>query len=58
MTDFGAYVDAASRLVGLPIRPEHRDEVISALAMIMAQAELVLEFPLPATIEPAPRFIP
>lgn len=54
----GGYVDAAARLLGLPIAPDHRDAVIVAMEAIMAQAELVLEFPLPDEIEAAPRFTP
>ncbi len=56
--DIPAYVDAASSLLDLPIAPAHRDAVIEAMTMIMAQAALVLAFDLPATIEAAPRFIP
>jgi hypothetical protein len=56
--DIPAYVDAAASLLGLPIAPAHRDAVIEAMTMIMAQAELVLAFDLPHAIEPAPRFVP
>lgn len=53
-----AYVDAAAALLDLPIRPEHRDAVIEAMDMILAQAALVLAFPLPDEVEAAPRFRP
>jgi hypothetical protein len=52
------YLSAASTLLNLPIRPEHREEVAAAYAVLLAQARLVLEFPLPEDTEPAPRFIP
>jgi hypothetical protein len=56
--DMPAYVDAAASLLGLPIAPGHRDAVIEAMAMIWAQADLVLAFDLAHTIEAAPRFRP
>ncbi len=56
--DFEPYLDAASALIGLPIRPEDRAEVMAAFAVITAQARLVTEFHLPESIEAAPRFVP
>jgi hypothetical protein len=53
-----AYLDAAAEFLDLPIRPEHRDEVMAAFAVITAQGRLVMEFELPETIEAAPRFVP
>jgi hypothetical protein len=53
-----AYFDAASALLGLPVRPEHRDEALAAFRVLSAQARLVTEFPLPEDAEPAPRFVP
>jgi hypothetical protein len=56
--DFEPYLNAAAALANLPIRPEDRDEVMAAFAVITAQARLVTEFHLPETIEAAPRFVP
>jgi hypothetical protein len=56
--DFEPYLNAAAALTNLPIRPEDRDEVMAAFAVITAQARLVTEFHLPETIEAAPRFVP
>ena len=59
MTDpMETYLDAASTFLGLPIRPEHRAEVLAAFAVITAQGRLVTEFELPENIDAAPRFIP
>jgi hypothetical protein len=56
--DFAPYLNAASALTGLPIRPEDRDEVMAAFAVITSQARLVTGFHLPENIEAAPRFVP
>jgi hypothetical protein len=52
------YLMAASALLGLPIKPEHMDEVRAAFEVISAQARLVTEFVLDHDIEAAPRFQP
>jgi hypothetical protein len=52
------YLDVASALLGLPIRPEHRDEVLAAFRVLVEHGNLVAEFALPEAIEAAPRFIP
>lgn len=52
------YIDAAATLLDLPIPPTDRDAVIAAFTTLLAQAALVTRFPLPETIEAAPRFIP
>jgi hypothetical protein len=52
------FLSAASALLKLPIRPEHREEVAAAFAVLLAQGRLVLDFPLPEETEAAPRFIP
>jgi hypothetical protein len=49
---------AASRLIGLPIRPEDCDAVIEDAARIASVAALLMEFPLPQEIEAAPVFQP
>jgi hypothetical protein len=51
-------VDAMSRLLGLPILPEHRDGVALNLARLMAQARLVQSVALPEETEPASVFTP
>lgn len=56
--DQAAYLDAASTLLGLPIQPEHRDDILAAFAVLTAQAGLVTNFTLPEHIEAAPRFTP
>jgi hypothetical protein len=52
------YVTAASRLVGLPIRPEYRDAVIEDMSRIASVAAVLTEFPLPPETEAAPVFEP
>ena len=54
--DAEAYVDAAARLVGLPLDPAHRAGVVLNLERIARMAALVMEFPLPEETEPAPVF--
>ena len=56
--DFGAYVDAAAALIGLPIDPAHRPGVILNMQRIGDMAALVMAFPLPDEMEPAPVFVP
>ena len=51
------YLDAAAALLGLPIRPEHRAEVLAAFAVLMGHARLLEEFALPDDVEAAPRFV-
>jgi hypothetical protein len=52
------YLDAVSALLGLPIRPEDREEVLKAFAVLRGHAQLVAAFPLPEETEMAPRFQP
>jgi hypothetical protein len=56
--DAEAYVDAAARLIGLPIEPAHRPGVVLNFERIAQMAALVMEFPLPEETEPAPVFEP
>ena len=56
--DAEAYVDAVSRLIGLPIDPAHRAGVLLNLERIAQMAALVTDFPLPEETEPAPVFAP
>lgn len=50
------YVDQAAAAVGLPLSPAHRLGVAAQLSRAAVIAALLLEFPLPATSEPAPVF--
>jgi hypothetical protein len=56
--DAEAYLDAAAALLGLPIDPAHRPGVLLNLQRLAEMAALVMEFPLPDEIEPAPVFTP
>ena len=56
--DAEAFVDAAAALIGLPIDPAHRPGVVLNMERIAQMAALVMEFPLPDEIEPAPVFRP
>jgi len=56
--DIEAYVDAAAKLVGLPLDPAHRPGVVLNLSRIAQMAALVMAFPLPEETEPAPVFEP
>ena len=56
--ELSAYVDETARQVGLPLAPEHRPGVIRFTGILLAQAALVTEFPLPEDVEPAPVFRP
>ena len=56
--EVGAYVDETAKRIGLPIAPEHRPGVIQFTGVLLAQGALVMEFPLPDDVEPAPVFRP
>jgi hypothetical protein len=51
-------IDVMSRLLGLPILPEHRAGVALNLARLMVQARLVQSVALPEETEPASVFTP
>lgn len=53
-----AFVDQMAAMVGLPIPPDCRAEVVANVKRTAAIARLVLEFPLPVEGESAPRFEP
>jgi hypothetical protein len=55
--DAAAYVDAAAALIGLPLDPAHRAGVILNMQRIAEMAALVMSFPLPDGVEPAPVFV-
>jgi hypothetical protein len=52
------YVDRTAQAIDLPLAPENRPGVVDNFVRIAAIAQLVTEFPLPDTIEPAPVFEP
>jgi hypothetical protein len=56
--EIAEYLNRAAALLGLPIRPEHYEEVLAAFRVLRAQAQLVAEFELPPHAEAAPRFTP
>jgi hypothetical protein len=56
--DAEAYVDAAAKLVGLPLDPAHRPGVVLNIERIAQMAALVMTFPLPDETELAPVFEP
>jgi Protein of unknown function (DUF4089) len=45
-------------LLELPLNPEFRPGVVENLKIIATIMQVVSEFPLPETIEPAPKFEP
>ncbi len=53
-----AYVEQVAQALQLPLHPDHRTGVIENFARILPIAKLVLDFPVPQTIEPAPTFNP
>jgi len=58
LDELSAYVDETAKRVGLPLAPEHRPGVIQFTGILLAQAALVTEFPLPDAVESAPVFRP
>ena len=50
------YVVASARLLGLRIEPRWHTSVMSHLAIILGNAELVAGFVLPEDTDPAPEF--
>ncbi|PYN90584.1 MAG: DUF4089 domain-containing protein [Candidatus Rokuibacteriota bacterium] len=51
-------VEQCAALVGLPIEPESRAAVAEILTGLLTAARLLMEFPLPGDVEPAPIFRP
>ncbi len=56
--NFDQYVEQTAQLLDLPVAPEYRESVVENFAKISAIANLVMDFPLPENIEPAPVFEP
>ena len=51
--DLDALIAAGTRALGLTVRPEWRDEIRRHLAISLAHAKTVAEFPLPDDTDPA-----
>jgi hypothetical protein len=56
--DPDAFVEQASRLVGLAIAPPYRPGVATNIALIARMADLAVGLPLAVEDEPAPVFAP
>ena len=54
--DLDAFIDAGTRLLGIEIRPEWREAIRLHLAVSLAHARTVGEFPLADEADPAPVF--
>lgn len=54
----GPYVDAAARLIDLPVAPQYRDNVIANLERTAEIAKLAVADSLPDDLEAAPVFRP
>lgn len=52
------YIEKMSTILDLPLQSEHKTAVIQNFERIIKIAQLVTEFTLPETIEPAPKFEP
>jgi 1-carboxybiuret hydrolase subunit AtzG-like len=52
------YAERAAAAIGLPLDPERKAAVAQQLVGLLAAAALVLDFPLPDEVEPAPIFEP
>jgi hypothetical protein len=52
------YVEQMASLLNLSLAPEHQLGVVENFTSIMAIADLLMEFPLPETIEAASVFQP
>ena len=50
------FIDAAARMLDLPLQPEWRSAVKANLQVTLRQGALVAEFALPDDAEPAPVF--
>ena len=51
--DLDAFIDAGTRLLGIAIRPEWREAIRLNLAVSLAHARAVSEFPLADEVEQA-----
>ncbi len=56
MKNIEKYVELTAELINLPLQSEHFPGVVANMERIAAIAQLVIDFPLPPEIEPAPKF--
>jgi len=59
MTDPAAllcYIEIAAATVDLTIAPEHLDGVVQALAVLLEQGAVLMNFPIDEAIEYAPQY--
>ncbi|MGD1716752.1 DUF4089 domain-containing protein [Dapis sp. BLCC M172] len=56
MKNIEKYVELTGELINLPLQSEHFSGVVANMERIAAIAQLVIDFPLPPEIEPAPKF--
>lgn len=56
MKNVEKYVELTAELINLPLQSEHFPGVVANMERIAAIAQLVIDFPLPPEIEPAPKF--
>lgn len=57
-TDIEIYVEHMAAMLGLPIPDDQMAGVVENVHQLKRVSEAVLEFPLPDTLEPLPRFEP
>ena len=56
--DFNAYVTQTLKLLGLSVPPAQVDSVVDHFERVYHIAQPVLEFPLPDSLDPMPKFEP
>ena len=56
--DLGVFLDAALKVVDLPLEPELRPRVLMHFETAAHMASLVLSFPMSDEAEPAPVYVP
>ena len=54
--DLDALIDAGTAALGIVIKPEWRSAVRTHLAISLGHAAIVLQIPLPDSVDPAPVF--
>lgn len=56
--DIAPYIDQISKLIDLPIHPDHRPSVVENFYNLQMIAQVFLDYPIPEEIEAAARFQP
>lgn len=56
--DWHQFIEQMSRAIDLPIPPESQPGVVENMKNMAEIARLVTDFPLPESVEPAPKFTP